>query len=69
MSRRSACNPDDQGIEATVKADGQTLRINSFICGRVFLTNEFEQGHDILRAMKFKRITCNNGLETAWVDL
>jgi hypothetical protein len=52
-----------RGIEATVKADGQTLRVNSFVCGKVFLTDEFEQGHDILRAMKFKRITCNNGRE------
>jgi hypothetical protein len=62
-------NLTHRGIEATVKAAGQTLQINSIICGKVFLTNEFEQGHDLLRTMKFKRITCNNGIETTWVDL
>ena len=61
------------GIEGSIKAtgdEGTTLRIETILCGRVFLNRMFggakEQG--TLHTLGFKRIACNAGFTTTTID-
>lgn len=56
-----------KGIEADVRADGTTLRIHSFACGKVLYDRLFGDttSQNMLDAAKFKHVVCDNGLQ-AW---
>lgn len=64
----------DEGIEATVRLGGDdktTLRIESFICGRVFLHKTFDTDEAVaaLRTLGFKRVVCATAFETTTLTL